>query len=215
MTTTSYAVLGLLCVQPWSAYELTRQMARSLRFMWPRAESGIYREPQKLVDLGYATVIEVAAGPRRTKLRYEATAAGRRALREWLQTPSVPPQFESEAMVKFFFADQGSLADARCALEGLMSDAEALLGAFAAITSSHEERPGPFPHRQHIGALIGRFLFDYSTALRDWANWALDHVDEWPDTGPTSAPLGDKVQRDNARLARLDQGPPQPTETDT
>jgi hypothetical protein len=30
LTTTSYALLGLLAVQPWSTYELTRQMDRSL-----------------------------------------------------------------------------------------------------------------------------------------------------------------------------------------
>ena len=63
MSTTTYAVLGLLCIRPWSAYELTQQMSRSLRFIWPRAESGIYREPQKLVRLGYATSKEVEAGP--------------------------------------------------------------------------------------------------------------------------------------------------------
>ena len=172
LTTTSYAVLGLLCVQPWSAYELTRQMTRSLRFMWPRAESGIYREPQKLVDLGYAAVTEVPAGPRRTKPLYSATTAGRRALRRWLAAPSAPPQFESEAMVMFFFADQGTL------VEG--------------------------PERVHIGSLTGRFVFDYASALIAWATWARAHVDEWPDTGPAAAALGDKVQHENERLAGVD-----------
>ena len=74
MTSTTYAVLGLLCVQPWSAYELAQQMARSLRFMWPRAESGIYREPQSLIGFGYASAGEVP-GLRRTKLVYAATPA--------------------------------------------------------------------------------------------------------------------------------------------
>src|SRR3954462_4932110 len=98
-------------------------MGRSLRFMWPRAESGIYREPQKLVDAGYARVSEVAAGPRRTKLLYQATPSGRRARRRWLATPSAPPQFESEAMVKFFFSDQGSVDDALRVLDQLIADA--------------------------------------------------------------------------------------------
>src|SRR6202011_2401771 len=157
LTTTTYAVLGLLCVQPWSAYELTQQMTRSLRFMWPRAESGIYREPQKLVDLGYATVREMAVGPRRAKLVYSATPQGRDALRRWLQTPSAPPQFESEAMVKFFFSDRGTLDDARRSLEELISNAESLREMFFAITASYSEGPKPFPERLHIGSLIGRF----------------------------------------------------------
>jgi hypothetical protein len=39
LTTTSYAILGLLAIRPWSTYELARQMQRDLRFVWPRAES--------------------------------------------------------------------------------------------------------------------------------------------------------------------------------
>lgn len=155
MTTTSYAVLGLLCVQPFSAYELTQQMRRSLRFLWPRAESGIYREPQKLVDLGYAAATEVPAGPRRTKAQYAATPAGRAALREWLAAPSAPPQFESEALVKFFFADHGELADARATLNGLAADADALWDTVAAIIESHQDPLGPVPrtsaHRHPAG----------------------------------------------------------------
>lgn len=83
MTSTTYAVLGLLCVQPWSAYELARQMARSLRFMWPRAESGIYREPQKLIGLGYATAEEVAACAGPSWCIRRPRPAGRRSSGGW------------------------------------------------------------------------------------------------------------------------------------
>ena len=203
MTSTTYAVLGLLCVQPWSGYELAQQMARSLRFMWPRAESGIYREPQKLIDLGYATAEEVAAGPRRTKLVYSATPAGRVAFERWLAEPSAPPQWESEAMVKFFFCDQGTLGDGRQALEDLRAHAEALLEAFRQATKSHQASSGPFPERQHIGTLTGRFVYDYGAALGRWAAWAEQHVAEWPGTGPEAAPMGARVQRENARLSGL------------
>lgn len=203
MTSTTYAVLGLLCVQPWSAYELAQQMARSLRFMWPRAESGIYREPQKLIRLGYATAEEAAAGPRRTKLVYAVTPAGRKAFQRWLAEPSAPPQFESEAMVKFFFCDHGTLEDARQALEELQAQGEALLEAFRQATKSHQTDLGPFPGRQHIGTLTGRFVFDYATALARWAEWAQQHVAGWPGTGPGTAPMGAVVQRENARLSGL------------
>ena len=206
MTATTYAVLGLLCVRPWSAYELAQQMRRSLRFMWPRAESGIYREPQKLTGLGYATAEEVAAGPRRAKLVYSATPAGRRAFQRWLGEPSAPPQFESEAMVKFFFCDHGTLADARHALEELHAHAEALLEAFREITKSHQDNAGPFPERQHIGTLTGRFVFDYASTLAHWATWAQHHVDEWPDTGPRAVPMAAKVQHENAHLSELATG---------
>ena len=37
LTTTSYAILGLLRRRPWSAYELTKYMQHSgIRAVWPR-----------------------------------------------------------------------------------------------------------------------------------------------------------------------------------
>ena len=202
LTTTTYAVLGLLCLRTWSAYELTQQMARSFRFFWPRAESGIYREPQKLVSLGYATSEQVPAGPLRTKTVYAATPAGRRALRRWLKEPSAPPQFESEAMVKFFFADQGGRNDAIRVLGELADHGDRLNDAFRSITASYEESAGPFPERLHIGSVIGRFLYEHARVLGNWARWAEEHASRWPATGRAAAELGRPVQAENARLAR-------------
>jgi hypothetical protein len=74
-------------------------------------------------------------------------------------------------MVKLF-CDQGTLGDARQALEELRTHAETLLETFRQITQSHQASSGPFPERQHIGALTGRYVFDYATALARWAEWA-------------------------------------------
>ena len=52
LTTTSYAILGLLAIKPWSTYELAQQMDRSLGRIWPRAQSKLYEEPKKLVARG-------------------------------------------------------------------------------------------------------------------------------------------------------------------
>ena len=54
MTTTSYAILGLLAVKSWTTHELVLQVDRSLRRFWPRAQSKLYDEPKKLVSHGYA-----------------------------------------------------------------------------------------------------------------------------------------------------------------
>ena len=55
LTSTSYAILGLLSLRPWTTYELAQQMQRALGQFWPRAESKLYEEPKKLVDHGLAT----------------------------------------------------------------------------------------------------------------------------------------------------------------
>ena len=49
-TTSTYAVLGLLAIRPWSAYELAQQATRSLRYAHPRSESHVYEEAKRLRD---------------------------------------------------------------------------------------------------------------------------------------------------------------------
>ncbi|MCH8115121.1 MAG: PadR family transcriptional regulator, partial [Chloroflexi bacterium] len=49
MTTTSYAILSLLALRPWTGYDLTRQATRSLRYAWPKSERLLYNEQKKLV----------------------------------------------------------------------------------------------------------------------------------------------------------------------
>jgi len=89
LTTTSFAILGLLAIKPWSTYELTKLMRRALLAVWPRAESNLYREPHRLVQAGLATAERVDVG-RRRRTEYAITAAGRRALETWLATPASP-----------------------------------------------------------------------------------------------------------------------------
>jgi len=80
LSTTSFAVLGLLALRPWSTYELTRQMKRGLHYFWPSAESGVYEEPKKLVARGLAKA-ELGHVGRRPRTVYSITPEGRGAPR--------------------------------------------------------------------------------------------------------------------------------------
>src|SRR5436309_1528850 len=110
LTTTSYAILGLLAVKPWTTHELVRQVDRSLRRMWPRAQSKLYEEPKKLVVHGYARATDDSVG-RRRRTRYTITAKGRRALAAWVQQPGEGPVLEFEQLLKISFSDSGTKAD--------------------------------------------------------------------------------------------------------
>src|SRR5918911_5281944 len=107
LTTTSYAILCLLAIRPWSTYELTKQMRRSLHHIWPRAESNVYAEPKRLVEAGLAQAETQATG-KRPRTLYAITPAGRRALERWLRTESAPTRVESEALVKVLFGNYGT-----------------------------------------------------------------------------------------------------------
>jgi PadR family transcriptional regulator, regulatory protein AphA len=180
LTTTSYAILGLLAVKPWTTHELVRQVDRSLRRIWPRAQSKLYEEPKKLVAHGLARATDDSIG-RRRRTRYTITAKGRRALAAWLQQPGDGPLLEFEQLVKISFADSGSRADvltnlAATRLWVLEQNVESLAAGRAYLEGS-----GPFPERAALNLLAGRFLTDFYVMMARWVHWATDVVERWPD----------------------------------
>ena len=122
MTTTSYALLGLLSLRSWSTYELAKQTERSLGWFWPRTERKIYDEARRLAESGHATASTEPTGSRQRTV-YRITAKGRQALSSWLDRPSATTKLESEAQVRVFFADAGDLSQLRATLTMLGSEA--------------------------------------------------------------------------------------------
>src|SRR4051794_20517962 len=122
LTTTSYAILGLLSLRPWTTYELAKQMQRTLHYVWPRAESRLYEEPKQLVAQGLAHCEKSFVG-RRPRTTYSITEAGRQALVAWLNTPSGPPILECESIVRVLYADHGTLDDLEAAIAVVKQEA--------------------------------------------------------------------------------------------
>ena len=191
LTTTSYAILGLLALRPWPAYELTKQVGRSLRFCWPRAETRLYEEPKNLVEHGLAAVTVEATGRRRRSV-YAITPAGRDALARWLEEPSVAPRLECEALLRVFFADQGTKQQVLETLAGLEHQADELRAQALAQGAEYLGEGPPFPERIHILGLVGRFILFYTELLAEWARFAQDEVDRWP--AVTAAPVSPEVR---------------------
>lgn len=187
LTSTSYALLGLLAVRPWSAYELSQQVKRSLAFYWPRAERGIYDEPRKLVENGMATATTEATGNRERTV-YTITERGRAALADWLREPSAAPQFESEAMLRVAFAENGTKEELVNAIRSVREHALVLRAQAEEVIRGYVDGTGPFPQRIHVITLTGKFNIGYVAMLEQWADWAEDLVtQQWTDT---SSPAG-------------------------
>lgn len=180
LTATSYAVLGLLGIKPWSSYELTQQMERSLGRFWPRAVSKLYEEPKKLVAHGLARAGEETSG-RRSRTVYTITPKGRRALRGWLAEPGEGPVLEFEQMVKVFFAEQGTTSDLRSTLAAVDDWAKDRAAESHAVGAQYLQGEGPFPERLPELVLTSRFLTDFYAFVRDWSQWASGVVESWPD----------------------------------
>jgi DNA-binding PadR family transcriptional regulator len=194
LSTTSYAILGLLSLRSWTTYELTEQMRRALGQFWPRAESGIYTEPKKLVDAGYAKAETEYVG-QRPRQRYTITAAGRKALREWIPTPGAPPQVEFEQLIKVFFAERGTTADLLHTLRTIKEENEDRSAAAQNIPHEYLEDRGDYPERLPWILIVGQFIAEWEQLIDRWSTWAIDLVEQWPDDITQAEPSWDTLQQ--------------------
>lgn len=182
LSTTSYAVLGMLSLRPWTPYELTQQMRRSLAYCWPTSERALYSEPERLVRGGYATSSTSQDGLRVRRV-YTITDDGRAALREWLATEPASPRFVNEALLRLLFADQAGLDELVATLRTLRAQiAEQHERGRDQIRGYLDGPDAPFPHRAHLVALFADLYERIFTSFEEWADDALSEVADWPTT---------------------------------
>ena len=181
LSATSLAILGLLALRPWSAYQLTQQIHRSLRYMHPASERNLYAEPKRLAAAGLVRIRQEAVG-RRSRTVYEITPAGRETLRRQMATPTRPPQLEFDAMQRLVFADQGTKQDLLATLDDTSSQVDQLLRDVFQQVRDYQASGGPFPERLHLIMLFSRFYVDYLLLLQDWAALTRREVAGWPTT---------------------------------
>lgn len=189
MSTNSYAVLGMLALRPWTPYELTQQFLRSLSWCWPVSERQLYTEPEKLVGLGLARVQSADHGAR-ARRQYSITPAGRKALKEWLGTPTTAPRVFNEPLLRVLYADQGDQADLLQALVGLREEMLARFEVGRERSLEYLEERGPFPDRAHLIAIFADLGQRITTVIDEWASDSIREVKTWPSTkslGMTSA----------------------------
>jgi PadR family transcriptional regulator AphA len=206
LSTTSFALLGLLAFRDWTASELARQMGRSLNFMWPRAASGIYVEPRTLHDHGMVDATDVPES-KRIRARYSITDRGREALLGWIRRDSAVSAFESEAALKLAFAHIASPADVLRLIDELEADARTRTGQLQEIFDGYAEGLGPYQDRAHVVGVTSRLYYEHYAAMIEWATWARAEVEQWPAADATAAHRGQAVIAESRR--RFEKNGPQ------
>jgi PadR family transcriptional regulator AphA len=187
LSTTSYAVLGLLALRSWTGYELTQQAKRSLAYCWPKEDSVLYEEPRRLAAVGLAHARK-ERDRGRTRHRYTITGAGRQALRDWLATPSAPPHLELEPLLRLTFADQGTLPDAQAAIAALRDWVATSRADGMAVLRGYQAGQAPFPDRLHINVLAACYhkaIYDATIAFCDLAQKEIAGWDRTDGLGAT------------------------------
>ena len=181
LTTTSYAILGLLDLQEWTAYELTQQARRSLAFVWPMSESQLYAEPKRLARERLLTISTRSAGPQRTRQLLRITAKGRTALRRWLATEPTAPRLQMEVLVRALFATAGTKDDLLAAIDATERSAKAAYEYGRSIIDAYRSGTNPFPERLHANVVWMVFVHDLLLLTISWTEFARREVDAWVD----------------------------------
>jgi DNA-binding PadR family transcriptional regulator len=181
LSTTSFAVLGMLALRPWTPYDLTQQIKRSLAYCWPTSERAIYNEPERLVAAGLASVATAASGMR-IRRTYSITPAGRERLRAWLSTEPEAPRWHDEALLHLLFADHAGKADLLRALARLRDHIAVRHLEGIQQIAPYLEGDGPFPERAHLVAIFADLYRRLFNAYEEWADEAIAEVATWDTT---------------------------------
>lgn len=103
LSTTEFAVLGLLSLGERSGYELKKVAEAGVGYVWTAAKSHVYAVLPRLVDGGFATTRRVAQRRRPDKQVYRITRKGRRAFLDWLEEVDEGGGVRSPFLLKVFF----------------------------------------------------------------------------------------------------------------
>ena len=202
LTTTSYAMLGMLAIRPWSTYELAQHMDRGLGRLWPRARSNLFNEPKKLVAHG--------SPPRRTR-PWGADHAR--------STPSLRPGGAPSGNGSAHLARVRSWSSSNCSKSSSRIRAPRPTRSPPCATSApgrtsgmprtsqlpvHTLRaPARSPNARPCSGVVGGFMTDFADMVGNWAEWATNIIDDWPDDPRDAEPAWDYFE-EIARRGRPD-----------
>jgi PadR family transcriptional regulator, regulatory protein AphA len=194
---------------PWLR-TVAKQVARGLRFVWPRAEGRIYDEPKLLVAHGLASAEQEYVGRRRRTV-YSITPKGREALRRWVAQPGAGPVLEYEALLKVAYADCGTKSDLLGHLESIGRHAGANLAIGRARADEYANGLVPVPERVAINGLMWNFLWLLYSAAEDWSAWAVAEVTGWPDDLRSTTDANDRAMERFRSALETPRGQPLPS----
>ena len=141
---TPYVILGLLCVNPMSGYDLKTTIDNSIRQFWSESYGQLYPSLKRLHSDGWVRRAEEDVGGRKRHI-YTITDAGRDELRRWLSEPVAPRVVRNEMLLKLFFGRHLEAATLRghLAAEGARARAtvEGLREAIAHLQASEQSVP--------------------------------------------------------------------------
>jgi hypothetical protein len=120
---------------------------------------------------------------------------------------------EFEQLLKIFFAEQGTRADALATVAAARAWAVERNEDHLVAAREYQSGAGPFQHRAAQNVLVGAFLVDFYRMVAEWAEWAAEQVEGWPEDPSRAvaepallAEVGRRAEWDRPRVPQTRRG---------
>jgi len=158
----TWAVLGLIALEPRSGYDVKRIVDRTIRHFWAASYGQIYPELRRLEEAGWIEGTDVPNGGRRRTV-YRITPAGRSALEDWEHGVETRVELRDESLLRLFFADTLPREHALGLLQARREGYRAMLEYLRGLDDGEGEDP-PFVD------LVYRWGLDYCAWGIEWCD---------------------------------------------
>lgn len=166
-----HALLGMLADHPASGYDLTRLFDAAVgRHAWHARHSQIYPELNRMADRGLVTVVDEGPRGRRT---YDITDAGRTELRKWVRAYPASGVVRNEYALRLFLLGALEPEEARALLEEYAEAGEEQARLLRERRPELNRRP-----LLDFGRLAAEFGLRYFEMQHEWAQWAIQQLDQ-------------------------------------
>src|SRR5688572_6463757 len=161
-TAVTWAVLGLVALEPRSGYDVKRIVDRSVRHFWAASYGQIYPELRRLEEAAWIAGDDAPRGGRSRRV-YRITPEGRTALEAWLHGPETRVELRDESLLRLFFADTLPDEHALGLLRGRREGYRQMLAYLRSLDDGEGVDP-PFVD------LVYRWGIDYCEWGIEWCN---------------------------------------------
>ena len=141
-TAVTWAVLGLVAMEPRSGYDVKRIVDRSVRHFWAASYGQIYPELRRLEEAAWIEGDDAPRGGRSRRV-YRITPEGRRALQAWLHGHETRIELRDESLLRLFFADSLPHDNALALLRGRREGYRGMLAYLRSLDDGQGKDP-PF-----------------------------------------------------------------------
>jgi len=157
---------------------LAQQKVRYFRYVWPRAESAIYREVKRLAEDGLVEGTSERTG-RRSRTVYSITDEGLTELHAWLDTPVSPFAMEFEGMIRLFVAEIGTTDQILNAIKQVRTDARQMLEFGGEVKHEYLTGQGALQDQVYIRAHAIDFFISLLNMMDEWTTRTIDEMQTW------------------------------------